>query len=181
MNFQNILDFWFDPAHADLLFKKDDTFDTRITQSFLETYEAAAAGDLDIWVQAPDSRLALIIVLDQFPRNMFRGQAKAFATDRKAQSICLEGIGFGHDMALPDIQQRIFFYLPLEHAEDPSLQDRCVQLMTDNIGSEDMIKYAVWHKEIIDRFGRFPHRNAAMGRESTAEEVQYLADGGRTF
>ena len=184
-----ILDFWFEPAHAARWFAADAWFDDRIRRRFGTTVEAAAQGQLDDWTTAPGSWLALLILLDQFPRNLYRGSARAWKADVKAQRVALSGLSDGFDQSLPPLQ-RVFAYLPLEHAEDMRLQQRSVALFESlqaQVGADererfgDFLDYARRHREVIARFGRFPHRNAALGRTSTLDEASYLAQSGAGF
>lgn len=156
-------------------FEKDTAFDDDIRRRFLKTHEAAAAGKLTAWEASPDGALALLILLDQFPRNMFRGQARAFATDPLARALASRAILNGFDGAYPDL--RSFFYLPFEHSEDLSDQERGLTLYKA-ADDADGLKWAGVHADIIRRFGRFPHRNAVLGRVSTPEEQKFLDDGG---
>lgn len=178
-------DFWFD-AEAD---GERGAVDRQIEREFRADMERAAAGELTDWSRTPRGRLALILLLDQFPRNAFRGTARAFATDPLALGLALEGMREGAD-ALLQPAERLFFYLPLEHAEDLDAQERgvraCAALALEApvpIRSyfEGCSHYAEQHRDIIRRFGRFPHRNAILGRESTAEERDYLAREGVDF
>jgi uncharacterized protein (DUF924 family) len=144
---------------------------------------AAAQHEVDEWAEAPESALALSVVLDQFPRNMFRASAKAFLTDRQAQVLAEQVVARGWDRELLPVQ-RWFVYLPFEHAESLELQDRSVKLFTtlaDHPGSAATIDYAHRHRDVIARFGRFPHRNAILGRDSTAAELEYLKLPGAGF
>lgn len=170
-----ILTFWRE-AGPEKWFKKDEAFDAEIRARFFATYEAAAAGRLHDWEATPDGAYALLILLDQFPRNLFRGSPRAFATDPLALVIADRAIANGFDQRYPNPERR-FFYLPLEHAEDLAHQERCVALSQAS-GDEDSTKWALVHRDIIRDFGRFPHRNAALGRETTAEERAFLEDGG---
>jgi uncharacterized protein (DUF924 family) len=170
----DVVGFWRDAGEA-AWFKKDAAFDNAFRARFLDAHEAAAAGSLDDWAATPEGALALILLLDQFPRNCFRGEARMFATDAKAVELAEAAITAGHDLGLPE-DLRVFVYLPFEHAEDPALQERCVALCTPL--REDYLRFAILHRDIIARFGRFPHRNALLGRESTADELAFLADGG---
>jgi uncharacterized protein (DUF924 family) len=171
---ETVLAFW-RAAGPDRWFKKDDAFDSEIRLRFLATYEAAAANAL-AWDETPEGALALVIVLDQFPRNMFRGSARVFAADPLARAAASHAIerGFDREVAMPD---RGFFYLPFEHSETLADQDRCVALNRER-GDADGLKWAELHADIIRRFGRFPHRNGVLGRTSTAEEQAFLAGGG---
>ena len=170
-----ILSFW-QNAGPDSWFTKDTAFDEQIGERFLETYEAAAAGKLSAWEQTPQGALALVIVLDQFPRNMFRGDARAFATDPLARAVTAGAIVRGFDSQVPK-ELRGFFYLPFEHSEDLADQERAIAF-NKAIGDDDGLKWAEIHADIIRRFGRFPHRNAVLGRTTTPEEQKFLDDGG---
>ena len=170
-----VLAFWRD-AGPDKWFKKNDAFDQDIRRRFLETYEAAAAGTLGAWEATPDGVLALVIVLDQFPRNMFRGAARAFAADPLARAVADRALARGFDRAMAQADRQ-FFYLPFEHSEMLADQDRCCDLFRAT-GDAELVKWAELHADIIRRFGRFPHRNAALGRATTAEEQAFLDGGG---
>ncbi|MFQ5761239.1 MAG: DUF924 family protein, partial [Acidiferrobacterales bacterium] len=146
-------------------------------------------GQLTSWEQHPRGRLALIVLLDQFSRNIYRGTAQAFAQDELALSLCLQGIDIGHDLALRPIE-RTFHYLPMEHAESLEMQDKSVQHRRQLVASlppamakksQFSLDLAISHRDIIARFGRFPHRNRLLGRVSTAAEREYLSQGGATF
>jgi len=156
-------------------FEKDAAFDDDIRRRFLTLHEAAAAGKLTAWEGTAEGALALLILLDQCPRNIFRGQARAFASDPLARAIASRAILNGFDGAFPDM--RGFFYLPFEHSEDLADQQRGLTLYKA-AGDADGLKWAGVHADIIRRFGRFPHRNAVLGRVSTAEEQRFLDDGG---
>ncbi|MGE3986700.1 DUF924 family protein [Pseudorhodoplanes sp.] len=171
----DVLAFWKD-AGPDKWYKKDETFDRAIRDDFLATYEAAAAGRLSSWESAPDSALALVIVLDQFPRNMFRGSPRAFAADERARNVAGAAISQGFDESVGK-ELRAFFYLPLMHSEDIEDQERCVELCRA-LGDENNLKYAELHADIIRRFGRFPHRNPVLNRDTTPEEQAFLESGG---
>lgn len=185
-----VLEFWFGPPGApdygeprDLWFQKSAEFDAEIRDRFVGTWVAAAQHQLDDWLQEPESALALIIVLDQFPRNMFRASAKAFVADRQAQAVAERFVANGWDRMLKPAQ-RWFAYLPFEHAESLPMQERSLQLfatLADDPGSASAIDYARRHHEIIARFGRFPHRNAILGRDSTPEELEFLKQPGSGF
>ena len=173
-----ILDFWF--ASEGLWFKKDDAFDETIRQRFAADYESAAAGGLADWRETPEGCLALIVLLDQFPRNMFRGTDRAFVTDNLAVDIAETAIERGFDQALPAARRR-FIYMPFMHAEDIDHQRHCVDLFTALVNDPGGVEFAVKHLEIIERFGRFPHRNEVLGRQSTLEEVAFLKTPGSSF
>jgi uncharacterized protein (DUF924 family) len=172
---ESVLAFW-RAAGPDKWFKKDSAFDDAIRARFLATYEAAAAGRLADWEGTPEGALALTIVLDQFPRNMFRGRARAFAADAAARAVADRALARGLDrpMALADKQ---FLYLPFEHSEALADQERCCALFRAT-GDADLLKWAELHADIIRRFGRFPHRNRALGRASTPQEQAFLDGGG---
>jgi len=171
----DVVSFWLD-AGPKRWFEKDEAFDAEIRDRFTATYDAAAAGKLALWEHTPESCLALLILLDQFPRNMFRGSAQSFATDPAALRIAKQAIARGFDQATP-MPARQFFYLPLEHSEDLADQERCVALFRA-LGDAELLKWAELHLDIIRRFGRFPHRNALLGRSTTPEEQAFLDGGG---
>ena len=170
-----VVSFW-KQAGPDLWFTKDAAFDTEIRERFFDTYEVAAAGKFSGWEQTAHGALALLILLDQIPRNMFRGDARAFATDPLARAIAAGAIVGGFDSQVaPEL--RSFFYLPFEHSEDLADQERGVSFYKA-IGDAENLKWAELHADIIRRFGRFPHRNAVLGRTTTPEEQAFLDDGG---
>jgi len=171
----DVLAFW-RAAGAKKWFAKSDAFDAEIRERFLATYEAAANGALSHWEASPDGAFALILVLDQFPRNMFRADARTFAADPLARAVADSAIARGYDRHFAP-SERTFFYLPFEHSEDLADQDRCVALNRD-YGDADGLKWAELHADIIRRFGRFPHRNKVLGRETTPEEEAFLDGGG---
>jgi uncharacterized protein (DUF924 family) len=171
----DVLNFW-RAAGYDRWFGKDDAFDQAIRSQFLATHEAAAAGKLHDWEATPENALALVIVLDQFPRNMFRGDARSWATDPLARAVTKRALANGFDQKIaPDL--RSFFYLPLMHSETLEDQERCVDLYRA-LGNAENMKYAEIHADIIRRFGRFPHRNPVLGRDTTPDEQDFLASGG---
>jgi uncharacterized protein (DUF924 family) len=170
-----VLEFWFQRERKDW-FAKDERFDAEILSRFLPLYERAAAGGLADWLQAPRSCLALVIVLDQFPRNMFRGSARAFAADPLALAAARTIVERGWDRSFsPD--ERTFAYLPFEHSESIEDQERSLKLFE---GGENF-EWARKHYDIVRRFGRFPHRNAVLGRESTPDEREFLSQPGSSF
>jgi uncharacterized protein (DUF924 family) len=184
-----VLTFWFDPAHRDKWWAGDASFDASIRARFAATVDAAFAGRLADWANTPAGWLALLIVLDQFPRNLYRHDARAWHYDVRAQQLAVWGIDEGHDRQLPPIQ-RVFAYMPLEHAENAGMQDRCVALFEalcaelppeEGDRYEEFLDYARRHQAVIARFGRFPHRNALLGRLDTPEEAAYLAEPGAGF
>ncbi|MEO1193843.1 MAG: DUF924 family protein [Pseudomonadota bacterium] len=173
------MDFWFAPENERLWFKRDDAFDQRCAKALGDLQKQAATGALTAWQETPEGCLALILLLDQASRNLFRGGPQAFANDPAAVALARRMVQRGWDLRLaPD--QRVFVYLPFEHSEDLCDQYLSVAL----IGALPDLDYKPWavaHLEIIERFGRFPHRNAALGRESTPEEQAYLDEPGSGF
>ncbi len=188
--FKDILSFWFGKSEdvnfgkADRAwFAKNEEFDRTIRSQFLTTYQQAVKGDLDIWQESPQSCLALIIVLDQFPRNMFRNSPKAFATDNLAKKYAQNAISKGFDRQLLPVQ-RWFIYLPFEHSENIADQKRALELFSTlkkDPDSQGAIQSAQKHYKIIERFDRFPHRNQILGRESTPAEKEFLKTPGSHF
>jgi uncharacterized protein (DUF924 family) len=171
---RDVLDFWRE-AGPSRWFRKDEAFDADFRARFLGAHEAALRDDLDFWTQDAEGALALLILLDQFPRNAFRGTARMYESDAKARAVAPAAIEAGFDKGVePDL--RNFFYLPLMHSEDLADQDRAVELAR-GLGGE-ALRYALMHRGIIEKFGRFPHRNEVLGRTSTPEEQKFLADGG---
>lgn len=187
---RKILDFWFGPPVSasygkprQAWFIKNPEFDREMRTRFISDYEQAAAGNFDDWKNSPQNCLALILLLDQFPRNMFRGTSGAFATDWQALSAAQFAVAQGYDRQLLPVE-RWFIYLPFEHSENLEHQNQAVTLfeqLTDDPDSADAISYAIRHREVILRFGRFPHRNAILGRVSTPEEEAYLQQPGSSF
>ena len=185
-----VLAFWFgiegEPGYGEFRsqwFQKDEAFDREITERFSELYEAAAAGKLDGWRREAESCLALVICLDQFPRNMFRGDARTHATDGDALDAAKYAIERGLDRELPAFQ-RMFLYMPFMHEESVGDQRRSVELfegLAAEPGGPDVVEYAVGHRDIVERFGRFPHRNALLERETTPEEAEFLTQPGSSF
>ncbi len=170
-----VVKFWRD-AGPKRWFKKDASFDEDIRRRFLATHEAAAAGELTDWEKNAEGALALLILLDQFPRNMFRGDPRSFTTDPMALAITARAIVRGFDSQVPP-GMRGFFYLPFQHSENLTDQEHGVALYRAS-GDADGLKWAEVHADIIRRFGRFPHRNAVLGRTSTMEEKAFLESGG---
>ena len=157
-------------------FKKSAAFDEAIRLKFEPSHHRAARGEYDAWVESAEGTLALLILLDQFPRNLFRNSAHAFATDPKARSIARAAVERGFDRQV-DAALRNFFYLPFEHSEDLADQDYGLALCAE-AGDADSLRWAGLHRDIIARFGRFPHRNGALGRATTADEQEFLDEGG---
>lgn len=162
-------------AGPSMWFAKDADFDRRFRERFLDAHEAAARGDLDHWMTTSEGALALLVLLDQFPRNAFRGTPRMYATDFAARRIASAAVNAGHDQAMP-IELRKFFYLPFAHSEYLADQDRSVELGR-HLGLLDS-EHSHRHRDIVKRFGRFPHRNPVLGRNMTAEEQEFLDRGG---
>lgn len=190
---EEVLQFWFSdpqseeaqyPERRKVWFGKNPEFDQTIQRRFLTTYQQAASGELEAWKTTPEGCLALILLLDQFPRNLFRGRPQSFATDAQALDLALGAIAQNFDQALAPLQ-RIFIYLPLEHSENLDYQHQSValfqQLTSNNPELADVFDYAVRHQTVIERFERFPHRNAILGRDSTAAELEFLTQPGSSF
>lgn len=183
---RQVLDFWFGAPEPDIFgerrecwFKVDPEFDAQIRSQFEEAVETAADGGHDPLARTAEGALALIILLDQFPRNLYRGSARAFATDPKALALARAAIAAGHDRKLNTVQ-RCFVYLPFEHSEDLADQNESVRLF-EALGDAEFLDFAIQHRDIIARFGRFPHRNAILGRDSTAAEKTFLEQPGSSF
>ena len=178
---QAVLQFWFGDALPVVSrpewFRKSDAFDREIAQRFGPLVEQALRGELSTWNDQADAALAQVIVLDQFTRNVFRNTPRSFAGDPQALSAARAMLARGEDAALPP-WQRFFVYMPLEHAEDLATQDESVRRFTQLVAAapetQDLLDYAKWHREVVARFGRFPHRNAILGRASTQEEIEFL-------
>jgi uncharacterized protein (DUF924 family) len=198
MPIEAVLEFWFGSDRDDaavakeksaLWWSKNPQLDDEIRQRFESSIKKAAASELSDWQATPRGRLALILLIDQFPRNIYRDSAQAFAYDSKALAWSLDGIDHGLDLKLRPIE-RVFFYLPLEHAESLEHQEQSVKRfreLVDAVGAEqkhifaEYLDFAVRHREIVARFGRFPHRNKILGRVSTPEELAFLAGAGSSF
>jgi len=177
MNAQSVLDFWFHGSEERKeWFQKDPAFDGEIRARFLPLYEEAARGALAAWKHSPRECLALIILLDQFPRNMFRGDARTYATDALALDAARHAVASGYDRSLSEIE-RTFVYLPFEHSENLADQEEALRLFSGQANYE----WARKHWEIVRRFGRFPHRNAVLGRQSTPAEIEFLKEPGSGF
>lgn len=171
---EDVIGFWRE-AGPSRWFRKDADFDRAFRDRFLAAHEAAARGELDAWASTADGALALCILLDQFPRNAFRGSARMFATDGQARGIARAALDRGFDQQVePELRQ--FLVMPFMHSEDLADQQLCVRLAAEL--PTDTLRYAVMHRDIIERFGRFPHRNAVLGRATTVEEQRFLDEGG---
>jgi uncharacterized protein (DUF924 family) len=196
---EDVLEFWLGPLdergradrfHTERWYRRDPEFDQRIAERFGELNAAAVRGELDAWLATPRSRLALVIVLDQFSRNLYRGDARSFAGDGRALAAAKEAVALGIDRALA-LDERAFLYMPFMHSEALADQDRSVELFSKLAAEqqdaelrkylENAVDYAERHRAIIRRFARYPHRNAALGRESTAEELEFLKQPGSSF
>ena len=171
---EDVLAFWRE-AGPSRWFRKDEAFDAQFRTRFLAAHEAAASGELDEWSRSAEGALALLVLLDQFPRNAFRGTPRMFATDAKAREVAYAALEEGFDKEA-DTELRNFFYLPFMHSESLADQDLAVEL-TRALGDEPY-RYAVLHRDIIFKFGRFPHRNAVLGRATLPDEQRFLDDGG---
>jgi uncharacterized protein (DUF924 family) len=170
-----VLTFW-RAAGPERWFEKSPEFDAEIAARFSAIRDAAAKGELSHWENTPEGALALTIVLDQFPRNMFRGDARTYAPDALARAVASRALARGYDRQVPE-RERQFFYLPFSHSEEIADQERCLALARD-YGSDEFMKWAEHHADIIRRFGRFPHRNAVLGRATTRAEQAFLDSGG---
>jgi uncharacterized protein (DUF924 family) len=185
-----LLDFWFGPPgdpqreqRRQIWFRGPPDFDATLDRLFRADHERAAAGELAAWETAPHSALALVLLLDQLPRNIFRGTPRAYQTDALARAAASRVIAQGFDQALPPVW-RWFIYLPFEHSEDIADQSRAVELFAtvpDGADPERGLRIVLRHHEIIERFGRFPHRNAILGRASTPEEIEFLKEPDSAF
>lgn len=172
------MDFWFGHDRK-AWFGKDPLFDAEIDRLFRADVERAVAGDLDDWLAEPESCLALLVLLDQFPRNLYRNDPRAWAADPKALAAARHALAQGFDELLPE-RARPFIYMPFMHSENVDDQRRCVGLF-ERLGDEDALRSARRHRDIIDRFGRFPHRNAVLARESTSVEAKFLLEPNSSF
>lgn len=169
---QDILDYWYAPEMRSRWFNSTPELDAAIRECFEQTWEAAVRGELNAWLSSPSGCLALEIILDQFPLNMFRGTAKSFSSEHLAIAVAKHAIAQGFDRRI-DPAQLAFLYMPLMHSEDLADQDLSVELFAA-AGLDNNLRFAKHHREIVRRFGRFPHRNAILGRSSTSEEIDYL-------
>lgn len=174
----DILTFWFDEAGPKRWFQQSDAFDATVRMRF-EERTLRLATDIETWGETPEGSLALLICLDQFPRNMYRGTKAAFAFDEKALSYAELMTDKGWDLKI-DQSRRSFVYMPFMHAENITAQNQCVRLMDMRLDDASNLHHAKEHRKIIERFGRFPHRNEILGRDSTAEEIAFLKNGGYT-
>ncbi|MFB9947283.1 DUF924 family protein [Rhizobium puerariae] len=176
---EEVFAFWFKELTRKEWFEKNEALDEAMRRHFAPTHLSLARGEFDVWRSSPQARLAAVIVLDQFSRNIYRNTALAFATDWLALREAKLAVEAGADMAVPP-EQRCFFYLPFEHAENLAEQDRSVELFA-LLGDAEYLDYAERHRAVIRVFGRFPHRNALVGRDSTPAELEYLSRPGAGF
>lgn len=186
---RDVLDFWFSPQAQPLWFEKVPAFDDQIRARFAAAVHEAQQGGFETWRQSPEGSLALLILLDQFARNIHRGSAKAFLGDARARSVAATAIERGFDRRLPFLHRR-FFYLPFEHGEAMADQDRAIALFSqwldeaspaDRDEALEQLDYAHRHRDVIARFGRFPHRNEALGRDTTEAEADFLRRPNSSF
>ncbi len=182
METEAILTFWFDELTPRDWFAGGERVDRMVTERFKAVYEEMSRPEADFasCLATPEGSLALILILDQFPRNLFRDDLRAFATDARGRVMAEAAIGRGHDLETP-VERRVFFYLPFEHSESLADQDRAIELIRERADVGDYLEWAERHRAVIARFGRFPHRNEILGRDSTADEKAYLEDGGERF
>ncbi len=174
-----VLEFWFAESTRPSWFARSEAFDALVRAKLGPLHERAVLGELDAWAADPRGALALVLLLDQAPRNLHRGSARSFASDAAALRLARAVVDAGLDKGLSEVE-KAFLYLPFEHSESLADQDRCLAL-TAGLGDPLWHNFAVKHREIIARFGRFPHRNAVLGRESTAEELEFLKQPGSGF
>ena len=179
MSPESILDFWFNELSSKQQFSKDPVLDQMIRNRYLDALKSASQCELFGWRTSPQGRLAEILILDQFSRNIYRNSAQAFAQDRLALALAQELIERGDDLQLNTVQ-RPFAYMPFMHSESALIHEQAVKLFSQ-IGLEQSLRFEIRHKAIIDRFGRYPHRNELLGRESTPDELSFLKESGSSF
>ena len=168
----DILSYWYSEQISPFWFRSTDEIDLQIRDKFYASWLQAKAGELDDWLNTAQGCLALVVILDQFPLNMFRGEARSFATEAKAIRVSKHAIEHGYDKLI-DSTQLAFLYMPLMHSENMDDQDRAVS-MYQNAGLDSNLRFALHHRNLIEQFGRFPHRNAILGRDNTRSEIEYL-------
>ena len=178
MKYQTVIDFWFNEIDSKMWWIKDSAFDQQLRERFGEIHSAAVKCELYGWRKYAPGRLAEVIILDQFSRNLFRGSPLSFAADSLALALAQEAMRMGVDKELPD-NQRSFLYMPFMHSESAVIHDVATQLFSQLGGG--MMDFELRHKSIIDRFGRYPHRNEILGRDSTEEELEFLKQSGSSF
>lgn len=179
MSAQRVLSFWFNETKPESWFKKDPHFDEQVKSLFLGTYNEAMAGNTSPWRKTAQGRLAEVIVLDQFSRNIFRDTPQAFAGDDLALNLAREAVRLGEDQMLSPIEKS-FLYMPYMHSESKKIHQEALRLFGQK-GLEESLQYEIRHKNIIDRFGRYPHRNKILGRKSTPEEIEFLKQPDSSF
>ncbi|SHF77182.1 Uncharacterized conserved protein, DUF924 family [Marinomonas polaris DSM 16579] len=177
--YQDVLDFWFNDIEPESWFKKDIDFDNKIITKFSKLHQQAVQGELSVWRHSPKSALAEIIILDQFSRNIYRDQPESFAADPMALALAQVAIHKGFDQKL-SLSERSFLYMPFMHSESAVIHEEAVNLFRD-LGIVNNLDFELKHKKIVDRFGRYPHRNAILGRTSTPEELAFLAGPNSSF
>jgi uncharacterized protein (DUF924 family) len=177
--YAQVIEFWFEDIESSMWWKKDDAFDARLFERFSGIHSLASRCELFEWREQPLGRLAEVIVLDQFSRNMFRDSPRAFASDALSLALSQEAIARGDDLALTAVQ-RSFLYMPFMHSESLKIHEVAVELFRQN-GIQANLDFEFKHKEIIEKFGRYPHRNQVLGRQSTPEEIEFLAGPGSSF
>lgn len=177
--YQKILSFWFEEITPGQWWKKDDAFDALLVERFSQLHRQASTGELFEWRISAEGRLAEIIILDQFSRNMFRDTAAAFATDPMSLTLSQEAVACGADKVLT-AGQRNFLYMPYMHSESLLIHEKAVELFGKN-GNQSTLEFELKHKRIIEQFGRYPHRNKILGRQSSAEEIEFLSGSGSSF
>lgn len=170
---QEILDFWFSDQVRKLWFSSTEEFDALLRERYLSLWQQACRGELEHWMESPGGCLALVILLDQFPLNMFRGEARSYSSEAQSRDVARYAIQHNFDRDL-DPRQRAFLYMPFMHSEELADQKRALELFAQP-GLEDNLRFARHHHDIVERFGRFPHRNQALGRDSSAAEIEYLS------
>jgi len=173
---QDVLEFWFEELSPQQWFERNETIDEKIKLRFYDTWLQAQNGACDTWRSTPEGLLALVILCDQFPRNMFRDSDKAFSTDALARDLANEAISNRFDLKLPETVRK-FFYMPFMHSENMDDQDKCCDYIQKRLDDPETAHHAEQHRDIIAKFGRFPFRNAVLGRPSTEEEAAFLAEG----
>ncbi|MGX9354432.1 DUF924 family protein [Roseobacteraceae bacterium S113] len=174
---EEILSFWLDEVGQEGWYKQDTALDQKIRDSFETTWDAAMEGRFALWLTYPSGALAYLVLTDQFSRNMYRGSAQAFASDRLALAVAKKAIAQGYDLKI-DAPARQFFYMPLMHSENLCDQERCVRLMHERLPESDNLLHARVHREIIRKFGRFPYRNEALSRKPSDGEAAFITGGG---
>jgi uncharacterized protein (DUF924 family) len=177
--YQDVLDFWFNDIEPESWFKKDIDFDNKIITKFGKLHQQAVQGELSAWRHSPKSALAEIIILDQFSRNIYRDQPESFAADPMALALAQVAIHKGFDQKL-SLSERSFLYMPFMHSESAVIHEEAVNLFRD-LGIVNNLDFELKHKKIVDRFGRYPHRNAILGRKSSAEELVFLEEPNSSF